>query len=285
MTSDSAELVKMTLLLGYGQAVSVQLRHDDPVVQQLISAYGEGGHTDTSAFALPRCDGAGSVIVRARDIVAITTDRIIVRPESAEREPQFPEQAETHLLIADFMLPQTHAALLNYTQQRQLDFMPSTVTSTSGKDVVDLQQRISHVLMEFPQFRNLFLEKLNDRFTQACRVLGIPEFPVGNVECQLTAHGNGGFFKRHQDVGSGSKTGRTISYVYYFFREPKGFTGGNLRLYPDGSSQVVDLPPRNNSIVFFSSTISHDVEPITVPSKNFSDYRFTVNGWIHKAAA
>jgi Rps23 Pro-64 3,4-dihydroxylase Tpa1-like proline 4-hydroxylase len=79
--------------------------------------------------------------------------------------------------------------------------------------------------------------------------------------------------------------------VYYFNREPKGFTGGELRIYDDvvrnGKLSSTDtfqvIEPRHNSIVFFQSAIMHEVMPVSMPSKQFRDARFTVNGWVERA--
>ncbi len=79
--------------------------------------------------------------------------------------------------------------------------------------------------------------------------------------------------------------------MYYFNREPKGFTGGELRIYDDairnGKLVATDsyqtIEPRHNSIVFFQAAVMHEVMTVHVPSKQFRDSRFTVNGWIERA--
>ena len=69
------------------------------------------------------------------------------------------------------------------------------------------------------------------------------------------------------------------------------FAGGELRIYGNqirndklarnDSFRVFE--PRNNSIVFFHAAVMHEVTQVRVPSKDFRDSRFTVNGWIHRA--
>jgi SM-20-related protein len=34
--------------------------------------------------------------------------------------------------------------------------------------------------------------------------------------------------------------------------------------------------------VFFDSHLMHEVLPVSVPSGAFEDWRFTVNGWLHR---
>ena len=104
----------------------------------------------------------------------------------------------------------------------------------------------------------------------------------------MTAHNDGCFYKIHPDVGSPDTQTRELTYVYYFYQEPKQFAGGNLKIYDteirqsgidkNGSSQIVE--PRNNSIVFFNSRCLHEVLPIKCPSQSFEHSRFTLNGWL-----
>jgi len=108
---------------------------------------------------------------------------------------------------------------------------------------------------------------------------------------EVTASVDGSYFRAHTDQGkSAIDATRQLTYVYYFNREPKGFTGGELRVYDDelrngkysstDTFQVVE--PRNNSIVFFNAAIMHEVMQVHVPSQEFADSRFTVNGWVHR---
>ena len=115
-------------------------------------------------------------------------------------------------------------------------------------------------------------------------------FPVTQIECQITANTDGSFFRVHTDSGVNETVRRQFTYVYYFNRQPKGFNGGELLIYDDvirnsklartNSYQRID--PRHNSIVFFQAAVMHEVTKVDVPSKQFRDARFTVNGWIHR---
>jgi Rps23 Pro-64 3,4-dihydroxylase Tpa1-like proline 4-hydroxylase len=104
---------------------------------------------------------------------------------------------------------------------------------------------------------------------------------------QVTCHGDGGFFKPHADDGEEHQRHRKISYVYYFHRAPKRFTGGSLRLFDAtmGAQRVAQhaftrIEPTDNSIVFFPSTAPHEVERVCVESGAMADGRFSLNGWI-----
>jgi Rps23 Pro-64 3,4-dihydroxylase Tpa1-like proline 4-hydroxylase len=133
-----------------------------------------------------------------------------------------------------------------------------------------------------------FVERLKQQLQPALDKLGHKEFPLGRIEIQVTASNDGDYFRLHQDTGP--EDTREVSFVYFFHREPRRFSGGELRIYPtrvvDGRLTPADhahtLSPRQDTIVFFPSKNEHEVLPVRVPSKAFADSRFTVNGWIHR---
>jgi hypothetical protein len=50
----------------------------------------------------------------------------------------------------------------------------------------------------------------------------------------VTANTDGSYFRVHTDSGNNEiDATRQLTYVYYFNREPKGFAGGELRIYDD----------------------------------------------------
>ena len=125
---------------------------------------------------------------------------------------------------------------------------------------------------------------------QVLEALRLPEVVVGEIEAQVTANTDGSFFAVHTDAGYGANDLRHLTYVYYFSGERQGFEGGELRIYDDvlrngklarsETFQVVE--PRHNSVVFFWARAMHEVRPVRVPSRQFCDSRFTVNGWVNK---
>lgn len=121
------------------------------------------------------------------------------------------------------------------------------------------------------------------------RALGVTSV-TKQVECQITLHRDGDYFQRHLDVGGDNTASRRISFVYYLHRNPRPFSGGQLRVYDSLITQERTLPaasfrdikPVHNSIVFFPSAgIFHEVLPISCSSARPEDGRITWNGWIH----
>ena len=160
---------------------------------------------------------------------------------------------------------------------------------TSDDSVKDYRQSL--VLQAPAEVERVVVDRIRAVMPEVIPRLRMPPFTVGRVECQVTASTDGSYFRPHTDAGkSALDATRKLTYVYYFNREPKGFTGGELRVYDDelrnGKFSSTDtfqlVEPRNNSIVFFNAAIMHEVTSVHVPSKDFADSRFTVNGWIHR---
>ena len=106
--------------------------------------------------------------------------------------------------------------------------------------------------------------------------------------CQITAHGDGDFFAVHTDNGTPEIAHRQVSYVYYFHRDPKQFSGGRLALFhtliEGGKARcgrpAVDIDPPANGLMIFPTFIFHEVTPITCASTALTDQRLTLNGWM-----
>jgi SM-20-related protein len=95
---------------------------------------------------------------------------------------------------------------------------------------------------------------------------------------------DGDYFRRHDDNTRGCAPTRAISYVYFFHREPRAFTGGELCLhaYPGELDAPETVAPAQNQLVLFSSSRPHEVSLVVCPSRAFADSRLTLNGWIHR---
>lgn len=150
----------------------------------------------------------------------------------------------------------------------------------------DTPWRRSRVIYEhqFEPLASIVRDAVLRRLDTVRSRLGVAEFPIGEVELQLTSHNDGEYYHWHRDNGTPQTEARQITFVYYFHGEPRRFGGGELVLYPSqGEAHTVD--PLNDSLVFFSSATRHEVRPVTCPSGRFADGRFTINGWIRRRPA
>ncbi|MCU0549259.1 MAG: 2OG-Fe(II) oxygenase [Leptolyngbya sp. Prado105] len=198
-----------------------------------------------------------------------------------------PSQTAQFAQIDNFLTPGEHSNLLKYVLDRQSDFVP-TSTSTG-----DLDYRKSWILYHFEDYQTWMLQKVSAVIPHLLNYWNIKPFPIAQIEIQLTAHNDSNYYKVHNDNGSPDAATRTISYVYYFNREPTQFSGGTLRIYDMNvanghyvqAESYQEIQPLNNRIVFFPSHYLHEVLPISCPSGDFADSRFTLNGWIRREAA
>ena len=119
--------------------------------------------------------------------------------------------------------------------------------------------------------------------------LRVQPITVGVVEAQVTASIDGSFFGVHTDADRQKVPKRYLTYVYYFNRQPKAFSGGELRVYDDvlrngklaRSETFQVIEPLHNRLVLFWARTMHEVMPVRMPSGAFGDARFTVNGWVN----
>jgi SM-20-related protein len=157
---------------------------------------------------------------------------------------------------------------------------------------VDSSIRASIGLREVGSYRKVLKAKILEFVPTLISRLHVSPFEASWLETELVAHGDGAFYKRHIDTQTGShenmKQIRVLSGVYYFYAEPKAFTGGALRLHAIGgknSENFVDIEPVRNSLLVFPSWAPHEVMPMSCPSRRFIDSRFAINCWVYRKNA
>jgi SM-20-related protein len=188
-----------------------------------------------------------------------------------------------YLVLRDFLDEATVAGLLDDTLSRQSDFTPTRL----GPAEVNPSVRVSTGLRQLGAYRQILNAKILDLVPQLIAQLQVTPFQAHRVETELVAHGDGAFYKRHIDTQTTHYNEvdqiRVLSGVYYFNVEPKGFTGGALRLYAIGGDGdcAADIEPVRNSLLVFPSWAPHEVMPVNCRSKRFADSRFAINCWVH----
>ncbi len=206
-------------------------------------------------------------------------------------------QSPVCLIFEDFLPKETNKAILEEAISLKDMFKAATI----GQGKTDLEYRDNLVLYydgifkskrEFSVLLKAFKEKFADigfREILASSPSPIRDFWYTNFhETQVSRYGNsrGQHYKYHID-NMGSKK-RHITMVYYFFKEPKKFSGGEIFLSasPQSRGEIVDkshkeikIIPKNNMCIVFSSYTPHRVLETKSPEK-FEDGRFSANVWI-----
>jgi Rps23 Pro-64 3,4-dihydroxylase Tpa1-like proline 4-hydroxylase len=193
------------------------------------------------------------------------------------------------VVLDEFLAPPELKELIAFTLAHEAEFHASEVISPAG-GVIDYQHRKSHVLEQSGPYQELILERIKTVLPSVLRKLNMEECPITRTEVQVTASNDGDSFAVHTDDGHEEVASRYLTFVYFFHREPKQFTGGELRIHDsrlrgkqyvsEGSYRTV--VPGENQIVFFPCSMVHEITPVRCSSKAFADSRFTLNGWIHR---
>lgn len=182
----------------------------------------------------------------------------------------------------DFLDAQAHERLLGLALESEARFAQSAVLDGHQPTI-----RASRTLGATSQpWHERILDRVRALLPELFAALGTKPF-TPRFELQLAAHNDGDYYKPHIDTrtGGSERHVRALSAVYYFYREPKAFSGGALRIHrlgTDGSGEgdFLEIEPEENSLVVFPSWAKHEVRPVRCPSGAFEDSRFSVNCWL-----
>jgi len=206
-----------------------------------------------------------------------------------------------HARLAGILSRDEQDRLLAWAIAHEQDFKPAKVyyRPKDGGGRVDLDRRTALKLRDLGPNGPMVEQRLLERLPEIMAAAGYRGPPPLSLEFELNAYGEGGHFRAHSDIVTGQDRAtlgaqpgedRLVSAVYYFHREPKGFSGGALRLFRFGADisqpdadDAVDFEPEQNTLVVFPSWAMHQVEEVRCPSGRFEDYRFALNCWFCRA--
>ncbi|WP_049714319.1 2OG-Fe(II) oxygenase [Streptomyces caatingaensis] len=123
-------------------------------------------------------------------------------------------------------------------------------------------------------------------------LLGVPVTDA-RVSFALTMHNElpaGDAAARRAPARDSAGAGR-ITFLYHLHRRPRGFTGGQTRIFDstvrEGRACVAesfrDVQPDHDSLVFFPADAWYRIRPVTCPSAKLLDSRFAFHGWLGAA--
>lgn len=197
-------------------------------------------------------------------------------------------QIPPHRLIRNFLGRQASAELLTYASASPEYASSTLLDAATHAHTRDDRVRFSRTTRKLGEFENLLRNRVAETVLTVRQELGLPEFSLHHVELEMASHGDGGHYHDHTDTVHENNAGRIMSAVYYFFAEPRRFSGGELCLFGwwrDPADTAHDPPhqyitPENDSLLIFPSWAVHEVMPVVCPSDDFADARFSVNCWI-----
>jgi Rps23 Pro-64 3,4-dihydroxylase Tpa1-like proline 4-hydroxylase len=196
-----------------------------------------------------------------------------------------------YALLRDFLSAEQHAGLLEWALASE----PLLEASTIGVDrLVNPASRRSRSLTissAHQPWRDMLRQRVAEREAELFSGAGLKPFPVAQVELELVVYLDGAHFEAHQDThrqGNAGASDRGLTGVYYFYAEPKGFTGGNLRLIRFGCNTAspgdfVEIEPEQNALLVFPSWAMHEVAQVRCATNGLRDARMAINCWLHRA--
>ena len=186
--------------------------------------------------------------------------------------------------MTDFFPRERCDELLALVTAERERFVPAKISG--GKLYPDQRHALVADRRIRQEVRAWFIPRLRGVAEAVLARLPMRGFDAYNVELDVTAYPDGHFYKVHCDWSNEYEPHRWISYVWYFYREPRRFSGGDLLLHDTDretgryTGVFTRLAPLHNSIVFFPSDCYHQVTPVHGDGDDFGDGRFSVNGWI-----
>ena len=235
-----------TLHLRDGGRQACVVPNDDVTARVIGACVNTPGHAETGILKLQTPEGA-PLAVNAQDVIGI------------EMDPPY-------ALLENFLSEAEADSAMAYTLAHQGAFRDSTVSlaAQQGSYSTDTRLRRSRILDDVAEIAPMVGRKLYEAMPRIFQALQMPPINFRTMECQISAHGDGDFFNTHTDNGLPDIAHRTLSYVYYFHRDPKRFSGGHLKIYKtvihEGTHAAGDLvadinPPRNGLMVVNSRPI------------------------------
>jgi SM-20-related protein len=117
--------------------------------------------------------------------------------------------------------------------------------------------------------------------------LQAPPFPIGDTTLQLVLSHDGHYGKAHaDDLDSRIK----VTFIYYFHKQPKAFSGGELLFYDTdltnrtyNAARYTQINHEDNVLLIFPSPYAHAITPVRCNSEAFEDGRFAVSGFVGTA--
>ncbi len=182
------------------------------------------------------------------------------------------------LKFDDFLSETINRELYDTVVTCEADFIAAGVVDNSNEYPNWRKAKVSYWNQKIGPFSQELERQIRNAYNEVCKTLSIDILNHFSVDIQLTMHNNGDYFKKHSDRYDNNETkNRVLTFVYYFNKIPKPYTGGELTLHLIEDMKIV---PENNMIVFFNPAVLHEVKMVSCPVPSFENSRFTLNGWI-----
>lgn len=177
-------------------------------------------------------------------------------------------------------------ALLDYAISQQPRYQRARVSGAEA------DYRETHILFDLGAPGRDLEARLRKMLPAVAGRLKTPYHDQARFEMHLLAYTDGCYFRKHNDNGAPDTTDRFLTAVYYFWREPRRFSGGTLRVWDSvvrdnvwtAADSYRDINPPNNTLVVFPSRLMHEVLPTRLDGDDFADSRFAITAFLRRPA-
>lgn len=287
------EAIYMTVMLQGDHKCELAFSADElPMMGDLLRhLLGEPGIGENASklFKFPIDGGRTAIYVPRESVVGVVTDPPLPLEEILQGGPQPPTVIESqYVLVDNFLTVKEYQQLLDWVLANQSKLQsPMKLSNTVSS----------------PQWQTTFLNRVPAAIPFVLSQLDISSFPLGAITASLVPgmrnRVSGGIPPSLSTSNLVSETrflseegqrtkDSVISFVYYFYPEPKSFNGGDLLIY---DSQVVNnqcvaadsyqvVEPRGNRAVFFFSSYATMMQPIQSPDENLINNCLVITGGV-----
>ena len=190
--------------------------------------------------------------------------------------------------MRNFLAPGECDRLLALGAARRECFTPAKVGDPSATRVdPEVRMTLEADARTMQESRPRIGPKIRSVLPDVLARLGMPGLDRYRIDMSIRVYLGGGFYRAHSDSLSMGHHSRVLSFVYFFHREPRRFSGGDLLLYDTDVDTYAwtctafsRIVPLRNSIVFFPSACWHQVCPVQCETDDFGDGRWAVNGHV-----
>jgi len=277
-------MTRVRILLRGGHVYETSCAPGAALLDDLAKIVASAGNAGVANLEMEQNGTKRGLAIPYSQIVAVETEPPVVFQENQKTATIYPSP---YIRIPGFLSDDENKAVLDYAVHREQEFQASSVEGGASR------YRHSQVIFKLDDLPVELEQRVRELLPEVCAYFKL-ELPANyDFEMQMTTHGDGGYFKIHNDNSTPRTATRFLTYIYYFHRQPAAFSGGGLRLYDDSRADpnnwvpvatFTEIKPENNTLVFFPSRHFHEVLPTLSRTGNFGDGRFTINGWIRRPA-
>lgn len=171
-------------------------------------------------------------------------------------------------------------AFLNVVRERERDFIQLGISGDSFMgNATSRHPDYTGKSLKDPRFFQLIKSFLTDaqaRRTEIAQAFNEKYAYLNGPVIFATCMQDGDVLAAHTDLKRTSPPNYQFNFIQYFFKLPRKFSGGQLKLYwPDG---VEIIEPEINKVILFPSWLEHSVDALRIPDKHFENSRFALVG-------